>query len=156
MSSVYQIRKAGIPDLAQIIQIEARVFPDPWTKAQLAFELKEQPTAFNRVVVYQGNVVGYLMSHVIYDVVHLNNLAVDLPVQGKGVGRLLMESLFKSLADRQPVKIFLEVAETNCQAIRFYQKFGFETINSRKKYYHSGEDALVMVCKLETYGLVQA
>ena len=156
MSSVYQIRKAGIPDLSQIIQIEARVFPDPWTEAQLAFELKEQPAAFNRVAVYLGKVVGYLMSHVIYDVVHLNNLAVDLPVQGKGIGRLLMESLFKSLADRQPVKIFLEVAETNYQAIRFYQKFGFETIDSRKKYYYSGEDALVMVCKLETYGLVQA
>ena len=156
MSSVYQIRKAGINDLSQIIQIEARVFPDPWNKAQLAFELKEQPTAFNRVAVYLGKVVGYLMSHVIYDVVHLNNLAVDLPVQGKGVGRLLMESLFKFLADRQPVKIFLEVAETNYQAIRFYQKFGFETIDSRKKYYYSGEDALVMVCKLETYGLVQA
>ncbi len=151
-----QIKPAILSDLCQIVAIEKSVFPEPWTENQLKFELVAQPASFIRVAIYQGKVIGYLFAHVICDVVHLNNLAVDSLVQGKGVGRLLMESLFKFLTERQPVEIFLEVDNTNHQAIDFYRKFGFEKINIREKYYHSGADALVMLAKLENYGLVQA
>jgi ribosomal-protein-alanine N-acetyltransferase len=39
----------------------------------------------------------------------------------------------------------LEVRITNFPALRLYEKYGFETVAIRKKYYQdTGEDALVM------------
>ncbi|MFH1850737.1 MAG: ribosomal protein S18-alanine N-acetyltransferase, partial [Candidatus Neomarinimicrobiota bacterium] len=99
--------------------------------------------------------MGYLMAHVIADVVNLNNLAVDLPVQHRGIGQRLMRSFLERLNGFNIRKVFLEVADTNLPAIRFYEKFGFSEIAVRRKYYHTGEDALVMVKEVSAYGLVQ-
>ncbi|NQU28413.1 MAG: ribosomal protein S18-alanine N-acetyltransferase [Candidatus Marinimicrobia bacterium] len=150
------IRTVKITDLPQIMDIERRVFPHPWTEAHLMFEITNKPVSGTTVALIDNEIVGYLMYHLIYDVVHINNIAVDSTRQRKGVGRLLMESFYRYLPERQPCNIFLEVDQTNQAAIRFYKKFGFEEIDRRKNYYPAGGDALVMKKKLENYGLVQA
>lgn len=150
------IRTAKITDLPQIIAIERRVFPHPWTEAQLMFEITNKPVSGTIVALIDNEIVGYLMFHLIYDVVHINNIAVDSTRQRKGIGWLLMESFYKHLPERQPCNIFLEVDQANQAAIKFYEKFGFEEIDRRKNYYPTGGDALVMKKKLENYGLVQA
>lgn len=149
-------RKAELSDLGRIMEIERSVFPDPWTESQIKFELINQPAGYNLVAVNDNVVSGYLMSHVIYDVVQLINIAVDLQVQHRGVGRLLMESFLKYLSPMSPLKIFLEVSDSNMTAINFYHKCGFNKIDRRKNYYHNGDDAFVMVKDLENNGLVQA
>ncbi len=150
------IRKAELSDLHQIVEIEERVFPDPWTETQLKYELTEQPAALNQVAADGNTIVGYLMSHVIYDVVQLINIAVDLPLQHRGVGRLLIESFIDQLMDRAPFRIFLEVSDSNLIAIQFYRKYGFKKIDLRKNYYQNGDNALVMVKEFDKNGLVQA
>ncbi|MFH1850981.1 MAG: GNAT family N-acetyltransferase, partial [Candidatus Neomarinimicrobiota bacterium] len=97
MIAALLIRDASPLDLAEIIAIEQRVFPHPWTAGQLAFELNRQPVALNLVAVSDSRLMGYLMAHVIADVVNLNNLAVDLPVQHRGIGQRLMRSFLERL-----------------------------------------------------------
>ena len=44
----------------------------------------------------------------------------------------------------KPLKIRLEVRETNARAIQFYTLMGFNKIGIRKDYYGSSENALLM------------
>ena len=43
----------------------------------------------------------------------------------------------------------LEVRVSNVKAIALYQKFGFKNVAVRKRYYSNGEDAYLMIKKLE-------
>lgn len=64
--------------------------------------------------------------------------------RGQGLARALLESLKKTLADREPLEsMFLEVRPSNRAAIQMYEKLGMEHISIRAKYYSDGEDALV-------------
>ena len=46
------------------------------------------------------------------------------------------------------VSITLEVNENNLDAIKLYEKFGFEKLGIRKKYYNNTDNALIMTKKL--------
>ena len=50
--------------------------------------------------------------------------------------------------------MYLEVKQSNFPAINLYLNFGFEEIDIREAYYADGEDAVIMVKREKTYGLV--
>jgi ribosomal-protein-alanine N-acetyltransferase len=56
---------------------------------------------------------------------------------------LFAESL-KCLAKQGIGRVYLEVSTQNIAAIRFYEKFGFESLNRIKKFYSNGDDAFAM------------
>ncbi len=155
MDKNFQIREASLADLLQIIEIEARVFPDPWSETQLAFELSRQPAARNLVFVNSGQVGGYLMSHVVGDEASIINFAVDIPLQRQGLGRRLMAGFLHRLQTAGIRVVVLDVAADNQPALDFYRKFGFREIAIRRNYYANGDNALVMMKGLADYGLVQ-
>jgi ribosomal-protein-alanine N-acetyltransferase len=41
-------------------------------------------------------------------------------------------------------EVFIEVRTSNHSALSFYKKLRFEAINTRKKYYSDGEDAIIL------------
>lgn len=57
------------------------------------------------------------------------HLHIDLlpSLQGRGVGRLLVETLTAELRSRSVAGLHLSVAETNTGAISFYERVGFRT-----------------------------
>ena len=65
-----------------------------------------------------------------------------------GTGSLLLAHLINKAERKGACKVFLEVRDSNRQARRIYERFGFKVIGKRKKYYLD-EDALVMVRILE-------
>ena len=64
-------------------------------------------------------------------------LGVDREYWGRGAGRALVRSFFKELPPQGVV--YLEVAETNAGAIRFYENFGGQKIHTRPGYYDQGQ-----------------
>lgn len=156
MTAAVKIRKAVLADLPQIVEIEARVFPDPWSAAQLEYELTPQPGSASLVALRAGRIIGYALARRVADEVTLANLAVDPPDQRQGVGQSLLAELLRRLRRYAPLTVYLEVAVDNQPARRLYQRFGFVGIDIRKKYYRTGADALIMHKCLEAYGLVQA
>lgn len=139
------IREALPTDIEQLLAIERRVFTDPWTRSQIEFELLKQPVALNLVACMNEIVIGYLLSYLVVDELHLNNLAVDNDFQKQGVAAGLMQEMFNRLEATAVKHCYLEVAVTNSGAIAFYRRWGFDQVAIRKNYYHTGEDALVMV-----------
>ena len=76
---------------------------------------------------------------------HLTLLLVHPEHRRQGLGRQLLRGLLDSARSRGLEWATLEVGEHNEAALSLYQKFGFETIGRRKKYYQkTGEDALIL------------
>jgi ribosomal protein S18 acetylase RimI-like enzyme len=70
--------------------------------------------------------------------------------RGLGLGRALILDLIARARQTSGIEsIFLEVRESNQNAIKLYQHHGFMLISKRQKYYSNGEDALVYRLNLQ-------
>ena len=80
------------------------------------------------------------------------NIAVEKFSQKKGIGTNLIDYALMRLTALGRSEIFLEVRETNSNALRVYSKLGFVAVGRRSNYYgvgrHKKEDALIMNRKL--------
>jgi ribosomal-protein-alanine N-acetyltransferase len=143
------LRPLRTDDLARCAELEKLLFPgdDPWGEHAFRSELA---TAGNFYLgAYVGEqLVGYaglsLLGHAGSLEGEIHTIGVDPQWQGRGVGKMLLEALL-TRADEARAPVFLEVRTDNTTAIRLYEKYGFEQIGLRRRYYHpSGADAYTM------------
>ena len=143
MSHELQIRRLTYADLPQVIAIERRAFPTPWSLAMFVLELSK-PSGVCLAAVSGGPIVGYLVCSRYDTVWHLMNVAVDDRLLRRGIASALIARLFE-LADGPSEQYTLEVRTSNDAAIKLYERFGFRPAGRRRGYYHDNrEDALVM------------
>jgi ribosomal-protein-alanine N-acetyltransferase len=136
------IRPLGYSDLPQVIAIERRAFPTPWSLAMFVLELSK-PSSVCLAAVAGGRLTAYLICSRYSDVWHLMNVAVDPPARRRGIARALMEEMLERAGPEEPYT--LEVRPTNAPAIALYERFGFRSAGTRRRYYQdTGEDALIM------------
>ena len=138
-----EIRRLTYADLPQVIAIERRAFPTPWSLAMFVLELSK-PSGICLAALRGGRMVGYLVCSR-YDVVwHLMNVAVDDRLRRQGIASALLDRLFEQ-ADRAGEQYTLEVRQSNHAAIALYERFGFRHAGTRRGYYHDNrEDAAIM------------
>jgi [ribosomal protein S18]-alanine N-acetyltransferase len=138
-----EIRRLTYADLPQVIAIERRAFPTPWSLAMFVLELSK-PSGICLAATREGKLVGYLVCSRYDTVWHLMNVAVDDRLLRRGIATALIERLLE-LADGPGEQYTLEVRTSNDAAIRLYEKFGFRSAGRRRGYYHDNrEDALIM------------
>jgi ribosomal-protein-alanine N-acetyltransferase len=138
-----EIRRLSYPDLPQVIAIERRVFPTPWSLAMFVLEMSKQ-TGICLAAVAEGRLVGYLICSRYDTVWHVMNIAIDLDQQRKGLASALLAELYERVGDRN-ARFTLEVRRSNSVAIHLYEREGFRAAGTRRRYYQdNGEDALVM------------
>jgi ribosomal-protein-alanine N-acetyltransferase len=138
-----RIRRLSYPDLPDVVAIERRVFPTPWSLAMFVLELSKQ-TGVCLAAVAQDRLVGYLICSRYDTVWHVMNVAVDLDYQRRGLATAMLAELYASVADEQ-ARFTLEVRRSNSVAIHLYEREGFRAAGTRRRYYQdNGEDALVM------------
>jgi [ribosomal protein S18]-alanine N-acetyltransferase len=143
MNDELDIRRLAYADLPQVIAIERRAFPAPWSLAMFVLELSK-PSGICLAALRQGRLVGYLVCSRYDTVWHLMNVAVDDRLRRQGIAISLMERLFE-LADAPGEQYTLEVRTSNGPAIELYDRFGFRPAGRRRGYYHDNrEDALIM------------
>ena len=143
MTDQLEIRRLTYSDLPQVIAIERRAFPTPWSLAMFVLELSK-PSGICLAAVEKGRVVGYLVCSRYDTVWHLMNVAVDDTRRREGIATTLLERLFEE-ADGPTEQYTLEVRPSNEAAIAMYEGFGFRRAGMRRGYYHDNkEDALIM------------
>ncbi len=142
------IRSLGYSDLPQVIAIERRAFPTPWSLGMFVLELSK-PSGICLAAVGDGHLAGYLICARYADVWHLMNIAVDPPSRRQGVATALLEQMVQRAGHE--ASYTLEVRPSNATAISLYERFGFRSSGTRRRYYHdTGEDAVIMWRTAET------
>ena len=142
-SQPIEIRQLVYTDLPQVIAIERRVFPTPWSLAMFVLELSKQ-SGICLAAMSGQRLVGYLICSRYDTVWHVMNVAVDLDRQRMGLASALLADLYARVGD-EDARFTLEVRRSNRIAIHLYEREGFRAAGIRRRYYQdNGEDALVM------------
>jgi ribosomal-protein-alanine N-acetyltransferase len=150
-----RIRPLAYPDLPEVLAVERRVFPTPWSLAMFVLELSKQTgiclaaterveAGANAAAPGEERLVGYLICSRYDTVWHVMNVAVDLHRQRMGLASQLLADLYARVGDER-ARFTLEVRRSNAVAIHLYEREGFRAAGTRRRYYQdNGEDALVM------------
>ena len=143
MSIAPDIRRLTYADLPQVIAIERRAFPTPWSLAMFVLELSK-PSGICLAARRNGRLTGYLVCSRYDTVWHIMNVAVAPEDRRTGVATALLGELLDRVGDPQ-ARYTLEVRQSNAGAITLYERFGFRGAGTRRRYYQdNGEDALIM------------
>ena len=153
------IRRLGYADLPQVIGIERRSFPTPWSLAMFVLELskpsgvclaaveqhEDQPADGDGAQRRRGRdrLLGYLICSRYDEVWHLMNIAIDPVARRRGLGSRLLNEMLERAGPDAPYT--LEVRLSNAPAIALYERYGFRSAGTRPRYYQdTGEDAMIM------------
>ena len=120
----------------------------PWSSAELS-RIGELSGVGAFVSSDGGDIFGIVIGRKVLDEAEVLNLAVRQENRGKGEGRRLLERMLKDYEVAGVKRVFLEVRESNTDAIGFYRHQGFVPISTRKDYYQAPKEAaLVMELRL--------
>jgi [ribosomal protein S18]-alanine N-acetyltransferase len=138
-----EIRRLSYADLPQVIAIERRSFPTPWSLAMFVLELSK-PSGVCLAAMVDGRLTGYVVCSRYDRVWHIMNIAIDPDRRRLGLATALLERLFERTGGGR-AQYTLEVRQSNDGAIELYRRFGFRAAGTRRRYYQdNGEDALIM------------
>ena len=150
----YTIRRCEDTDLTSVVNINMVTLPEHYSYYFFESLLRELPEAFI-VAEVDEKVVGYIMCKIEFGFSnfrklgfvkkgHVVSVAVLDQHRGKGIGKALMLEGINGVVSRKSDEIYLEVRISNTQAIRMYQKLGFQIKSRLRSYYRDGEDAYLM------------
>lgn len=91
-----------------------------------------------------ASIIGIGCLWAILDEAHITVLGIDPLYQGQGLGQWLLLHLLLDARRQNLQHATLEVRPSNHQAQKLYQRFGFQQVGRRKRYYSDGEDALLL------------
>ena len=148
-STEVTIRPAHESDLDDVAAIERSVFADPWSRRSFA-DLVDARQVLFLVASDAKAVIGYAVVLVSGAESELANLAISRIAQRQGLGRRLLEEAIHQVKTRACEKMYLEVRESNENALKLYETCGFKAVGRRARYYARPiEDAIVMRADLK-------
>jgi ribosomal-protein-alanine N-acetyltransferase len=137
------LRVMRFEDLDNVVDIENRVFPNPWPRYFFEKDL-ESRNAVAFVVEEKGKIVGYSLGMCVDVELHISNIAVATDFQRRGLGSKMLREMERVAVERGCGYAYLEVRTTNVPAITMYKNKGYDILYIRKRYYLDGNDAYVM------------
>ena len=142
-TTALDIRRLTYADLPQVIAIERRAFPTPWSLAMFVLELSK-PSGICLAAMRDNRLAGYLICSRYDRVWHIMNVAIDPDHRRQGMATALLNRLLERVGE-DDARFTLEVRRSNGGAIVLYERFGFKVAGLRRRYYQdNGEDALIM------------
>ncbi len=154
--SNYVLRPMTLDDLDAVTALDARAFgPAGWNRRYFEGELTESKISIFCVLceaIFEtggadesGRIIGYFGVWHIVEQLHLCTFAVDPDAQGRGLGALLLQCVFRLAQRLHCDTIQLEVRESNTVARSLYRTRGFVEQEVRRRLYdHPVEDGILM------------
>jgi ribosomal-protein-alanine N-acetyltransferase len=130
-------------DLDGILLIDAATFTNPTTRATYEWEARNSDVARLWVARSEppgSRVVAYCAGWLIFDELHINNLAVHPEWRRRGVARRLLTYVLAAAEEAGAIRATLEVRASNHAALRLYEQFGFRVAATRRSYYRDPEE----------------
>jgi len=145
MNQAVIIRKAGLEDIPTIGRLAHIIWPIAYgdlmteDRMQYMLQLFYSPSSLQQQMLEKGH--EFLMAEMDEEPVgfasfgpldtngsyKLHKLYVRTDIQGKGLGRSLIDAIITSIAATNATSLFLHVKRDN-PAVHFYQKLGFTII----------------------------
>jgi len=142
-------------DLDEVVALEQISFTEPWSRKMFVGELRGNSFSTNLVAraeerddtgVPGGTLVGYIIFWVVFEELHLMNLAVRPELRRRGIAKELVRQALILSASEGAHTALLEVRASNVAAQALYEGFGFKRKSMRRGYYeYPQEDAVIMV-----------
>lgn len=141
------IREPNILDIPRINELGS-LLEENFAKVYSINEMMEDQVS--KVYVYETDdkIVGFIIATDLTETCDILSLIVDPEYRNRKIATNLIDYLISEL-DENLKLITLEVRANNTAAIHLYDKFGFEVVNVRKKYYANGDDAYLMARESE-------
>lgn len=114
-----------------------------WSIDVLKHDFKDNHSRYV-VAKINNEIVGFAGIKIILDEADIMNIAVKINKRKSGIGSVLLEKLLEIAKLSNCTSITLEVNENNLPAIYLYEKYHFERIGLRKKYYNNTDNAILM------------
>jgi [ribosomal protein S18]-alanine N-acetyltransferase len=147
MSNI-SVRPISIESIDRILTLDRLCFGGLWSEKSYHRELTNENSHFLAVNVENSlglTTIGFGCFWSILDEAHITLLGIHPDYQGQGLGQLLLKSILDRAREIEMARATLEVRASNQGAIHIYEKFGFETVGRRKKYYQDNdEDGIIM------------
>lgn len=143
-----QIREMNLLDLEKISPILESEFDDFWNENVFKQELENSNSKYI-VVLENDEILGFAGIWICIDEAHITNIVVKKSYRNNKIGSKLLEELINLANNLNLNSITLEVRSDNLPAIKIYEKYNFENLGIRKKYYENTYDAIIMTRKLK-------
>ncbi len=133
-------------DLEGVLEVEAESFSNPWTRDMYSWELQNRSVC-HIVLVRTGDcaVAGFCAFWLVFDEVHINNVAMRPRFRAQGIGTALLRHVLAEARRLGARRATLEVRASNERARRLYERLGFYVAGVRRNYYTDPvEDALIL------------
>ena len=146
---------AGDRDLEGVLEVEEESFTNPWTREMYAWELQNRAVCHIYVVrTAEHAVAGFCSFWLVFDEIHINNVALRPALRGQGLGTSLMRHVLREARRLGARRATLEVRASNAGARRLYERLGFRLEGTRRNYYTNPvEDALILWADVGAAGL---
>lgn len=144
----------GDTDLEGVLEVEGESFTNPWTRDMYAWELQNRTVCHIYVVrTPEHPVAGFCAFWLVFDEVHINNVALRPALRGQGLGTALLKHVFAEGRRLGAKRATLEVRASNVGARRLYERLGFSISGRRRNYYTNPvEDALILWIDIDKDG----
>ncbi len=143
-----KITKMSHAHAEQVYQIEELSFVTPWSRKSIKSEIDNKAGRYI-VIMDEDKVAAYGGFWLVLDEANINNVAVHPDYRGRGISKLLMNTLIEMAASEGAKQMYLEVRSSNSVAQGLYRGLGFKMIGLRSGYYiDTDEDAIVMMKEL--------
>ncbi|MCF4122721.1 ribosomal protein S18-alanine N-acetyltransferase [Antribacter sp. KLBMP9083] len=152
-----ELRPLRASDFDRVLELERLLFGrGAWTYGMLAEELAGLGRWYvvatdagepgtGKTAAGPEPVVGYAGLWFDGDVTQVMTIGVDPAYQRRGVGRTLLQALVDRSRQLGAEAVLLEVRVDNDPALTLYERFGFERLGVRKRYYQpENKDAYTM------------
>ncbi|MBI2188326.1 MAG: ribosomal protein S18-alanine N-acetyltransferase [Acidobacteria bacterium] len=133
-------------DLEGVLEVEAESFTNPWTREMYSWELQNRSVCHIFLVrTAECRVAGFCAFWLVFDEVHINNVAMRPGFRTQGIGTALLQHVLAEARRLGARRATLEVRASNERARRLYERLGFYVAGVRRNYYSEPvEDALVL------------
>ena len=140
------IDKMTKDDIEAVVEIEEEAYgKHHWAKTSFYDEMSNNLAKYYTAKTKNGELVGYAGTWHIIDEGHITTIAVKKEYLRNHIGEAIIQRIIDDCYANEIKYLTLEVRVSNIPAIKLYEKYGFQSLGTRKGYYQdNNEDALIM------------
>ena len=147
-----RICRVDASHICELIRIGDETNLSPWTAQSYLDEMKNRDSVMLRLAGIDNTTIGFVVGRFVAGGqlepirdAEIYNIAVVEHEQRKGFGQLLFDRFLSVCRNRQAANIWLEVRQSNTKAIGFYEKNGFEPVQTRNHFYDNPREHAVLM-----------